>query len=297
MTELAVESEGLRKEFGADDRILTGADLRVREGEILMLMGPNGVGKTVLLSCLAGSERPTEGQVRVFGEDIGAGRDDLEFLLQDSVAVERLTGRENVSVYADLHPRFTDRWREYVERLGIAAELDKLVEHYSEGMKRKLEFSLAMSGDSRLYLLDEPTAGVDLRNVQRFHDIIFEHNQAGKTFVVSSHRPIDANVADRIAFMPDGSISVVDTPAALIERVPEVVTISGRETIAAAEDFVVGGELFPVGGEARGFLGEDVSASDLEDAIDATGETVESIQPTYTDLYNYYVHVTEAGSE
>ena len=284
----AIESHGVEKEFGADS-IVKGADLAVGEGEILLLMGPNGVGKTVLLSCLAGSREPTAGSVEVFGQPVAEdGGSSLSFLLQDSMAVETLTGRETVEFYSRLHHRFTDRWWEYVDRLGLADDLDKLVKHYSEGMKRKLELALTMSVDVPVYLLDEPTAGVDLTNIQRFHDIILEEREAGKTFLVSSHRPIDANIADRLAFMPDGTVSTVGEPDTLLERVPPVVRVTGSEAMRTAEAFVEG-ELFPVGGEARGFLAPD---REFEDLVDATAEeAVERIEPTYTDLFNYHVHI------
>jgi ABC-2 type transport system ATP-binding protein len=284
----AIESRGVAKRFGADG-VVRGADLAVEEGEVLLLMGPNGVGKTVLLSCLAGSQEPTEGTVEVLGRPVEEdGGDSLTFLLQDSMAVETLSGRENVGFYSRLHHQFTDRWHEYVDRLGLTEDLDKRVEHYSEGMKRKLELALTMSVDVPVYLLDEPTAGVDLTNIQRFHDIILEEHEAGKTVVVSSHRPLDANIADRVAFMPDGEVSTVGDPDELMAAVPPVVRVTGSEAMRTAENYVEG-RLFPVGGEARGFLAGDVAFQELAGAVG--GEHVERIDPTYTDLFNYYVHV------
>ncbi|WP_049928975.1 ABC transporter ATP-binding protein [Halopiger goleimassiliensis] len=292
MSGVALDSRGVRKTFDGD-RVLEGTDLTVREGELLVLMGPNGVGKTVLLSILAGSERPSDGTVEAFGEPVDdGGRDSLGFMLQDSVAVETLTGRENVAFYGGLRPAFTDRWREYVDTLGIEDDLADLVEQYSEGMKRKLEFALTMSEDVPLYLLDEPTAGVDLTNVQRFHDVVLERLEAGATVLLSSHRPIDATVADRIAFMPDGRISAVGDPDALLADLPPVVRISGREAMVAAEDVVLEGALFSLGGEARGFLPDDDALEELRAAADgSSGTTVSTVEPNYTDLFNYHVHV------
>lgn len=226
-------------------------------------MGPNGAGKTVLLSCLAGSREPMEGAVEVFGRPVGEdGGDSLTFLLQDSMAVGMLTGRENVDFSSRLHPHFTDRWREYVDRLGLAEDLDKRVGNYFEGMKRKLELALTMSVDVPVYLLDEPAAGVDLTNIQRFHDIILEARDAGKTVLVSSHRPIGANIADRVAFVPDGTDSTVSEPDGLMEQVPPVVRVTGNEAMRTAQEYV-DGQLFPVGGEAQGFLAEDVAFEGL----------------------------------
>lgn len=295
MSDPALAARGVRKEYGADG-VVEGADLAVADNEILLLMGPNGVGKTVLLSCLAGSERPTEGTVEVFGDPVAEdGGESLNFLLQDTMAVETLTGRENADFYSRLHPSFTDRWRDYVEDLDLAGDLDKRVEHYSEGMTRKLELALTMSVDVPVYLLDEPTAGVDLSMIQRFHDIILERYEAGASVLVSSHRPMDADLADRIAVMPDGTVTAVGTPEALMDAVPTVVRVTGTDAIRTAEDHVLGGRLFPLGGEARGFLPPGTAVEDLRDALAAAGHgaPVEAIEPTSADMFNYYVHVRE----
>ena len=290
----ALAAHGVSKRFG-EDGIVDDVDITVEDNEILLLMGPNGVGKTVLLSCLAGSERPTAGDVSIFGEPASdRSGDQVAFLAQETMAIETLTGRENVDFYRRLHPRFTDRWQRYLTDLDLTADLDKLVEHYSGGMKRKLELSLTLSMDVPIYLLDEPTAGVDLSMIQRFHDMIVERADEGATFVVSSHNPMDADLADRIAFMPDGSITAVGSPAELLADVPQVVRITGTEAFDVASDHVVGGHLDPVGGEARGFLEGEDSLAALRSAIaesDHENVGVEPIETTYADAFNYYVHV------
>jgi ABC-2 type transport system ATP-binding protein len=291
VTDVALAASGLRKSFGADG-VVDGVDLTVRENEILVLMGPNGVGKTVLLSCLAGSQQPTDGERTVFGRPVTEDRgESYAFLLQDSMAVDTLTGRENAAFYGRLHPAFTDRWESTVAALGLEDALDKRVETYSEGMRRKLELALTTSVDVPLYLLDEPTAGVDLSMIQRFHDRILDRRADGATFVITSHRPMDAELADRVAFMPDGSIATVGEPTALLADLPPVVRVTGAGAIQAAESHVVDGELFRLGSEARGFLAPDRSLKALREAVTAAGGSLDVIDPTYTDLFNYYVHM------
>lgn len=289
----AVRARGIEKSFGSDG-VLDGVDLDVRENEILVLLGPNGVGKTVLLECLAGSTTPTSGEVGLFGRP--AAEDDgecLSFLLQDTMAVETLTGEENVGFYRRMHPGFTDRWGAYLDRLELTDDLDKAVEDYSAGMVRKLELSLTMSVDAPLYLLDEPTAGVDLSMIQRFHDIILDRYESGATFVITSHRPLDAELADRIAFMRDGAITAVGQPGELMRSVPPVLRVTGSSAMAAAEEYVRAGQLFRTGAAARGFIGVGATVDDVREAVDteAEGVRVERDEPTYTDLFNYHVHV------
>jgi ABC-2 type transport system ATP-binding protein len=291
----AIRASGIQKSFGSDG-VLDGVDLDVRENEILVVLGPNGVGKTVLLECLAGSATPTSGEVELFGHS--AAVDDgesLSFLLQDTMAVETLTGEENVEFYSRMHPAFTGRWEAYLDRLELTDELGKAVNDYSAGMVRKLELALTMSVDAPLYLLDEPTAGVDLSMIQRFHDIILDCYEDGATFVITSHRPLDAELADRIAFMRDGKITAVGQPGKLMTSVPPVLRVTGSSAMAAAEGYVRAGQLFRTGAAARGFLAEGVSVDDVREAVDTDTEglRVERDEPTYTDLFNYYVHVSE----
>ncbi|MDL0120552.1 ABC transporter ATP-binding protein [Halobacterium salinarum] len=284
----AVEARNVHKAYG-EDGVLDGIDLTVAENEVLLLMGPNGTGKTVLLSCLAGGTEPSEGSVSVFGTPVSEdGGRSLSLLLQGGTSVDTLSGRETAAFYSRLHPEFTDRWRTYVGDLGIDGDLDKRIKYYSEGMKRKLELSLALSVDAPLYLLDEPTAGVDLSMVQSFHRVIRDRVADGGTVVATSHRPVDADLADRVAFVNGGGVLAVDTPEALLDGVPTVVRVVGQATAGDALAPHVVGDPFYHGDERRGFLREHATLADIrEHDGDATVETVE---PSYTDAFNYYVH-------
>ncbi|MCU4740873.1 ABC transporter ATP-binding protein [Halobacteria archaeon AArc-m2/3/4] len=283
-----IRVSSLEKSFG-DEGVLKGIDLTVETGELLAVMGPNGVGKSVLFSCLAGSDHPSAGTVEVLGADPTTRSDTTGFLLQDALCVDRLTGRENLRFYEQLHPNFTDDWREYVEALDIADDLDKRVENYSGGMKRKLELAIALSIDVPLYLLDEPTAALDLTMIQAVHGLIREKQAEGKTVVVSSHRPMDVEIADRIAFVADGRVVATGPPDELFEAVPTVVEtrLSNAEALA---EIARGGEVFQGNGGVRGFLSADsVEAVDLEGTADAEFEIV---SPGYTDLFNYYTRLS-----
>ncbi|MDJ1430834.1 ABC transporter ATP-binding protein [Halostagnicola sp. A-GB9-2] len=285
----SVLAEGVEKSFG-DERVLEGVDLAVESGELLAVLGPNGVGKSVLFSCLAGSQHPSAGSIEVLGEDPTARSDTTSFLLQDALCVDRLTGRENLRFYEQLHPNFTDDWREYVELLEIDADLEKPVEDYSGGMVRKLELAIALSIDVPIYLLDEPTAALDLSMIQVVHGLIREKQADGKTIIVSSHRPMDADIADRIAFVADGRVVTTGTPDTLFDSVPQVVetTLSNSEQLASV---VVGGEVFQGNGTIRGFLPADDQQPESEtNAALESNQALEVVDPTYTDLFNYYTN-------
>ncbi|SDJ85415.1 ABC-2 type transport system ATP-binding protein [Halovenus aranensis] len=285
VTTPAVSVRGLRKDFGNGD-VLAGVDLDVPDGEITLLMGPNGVGKTILLSCIAGGLHPDDGEVTVFGASPGAAAESLSFMLQDAMLVDELTGRENVAFFRDLHPHSTDEVEAILETLDFETEaLEMEVGDYSGGMKRKLELAISLSVDVSLYLLDEPTAALDMTTVEQLHSLLADRREAGETILVSSHLPADAELADTIAVVTDDGVTAVDSPEALLAAVPPVVLAEGPADIA---DAVRDGRLFEGEIHRRGFLREGV---DPERVTGDEGTAVQVREPTYTDMFNYYVHL------
>lgn len=285
-----VDASNVTKRFGSHD-VLTGIDLSVAEGEILLLMGPNGAGKSVFLSCLSGSARPSGGEIRLFdGLTPTDAQSSMSVMFQGAMADPELTGEENLQFYEDLHPNGTNRWRELVEQLEIADEIDRPVGEYSGGMHRKIEIAITLTIDVPFYVLDEPTIELDLATIRELHDIILELRADRKTFLVTSHAPLDAQIADRIAFLRDGTIIANGCPDDLFERLPPVLRVRGA---VPPEDLLVGNKLFRRGDEIRGFLPTDVDVERVESALrDRSGTSfIDTDEPSYTDLFNYYTYI------
>ncbi|QLG50809.1 ABC transporter ATP-binding protein [Natrinema halophilum] len=295
-TNSVLEVRGVEKGFG-DGQVLTGLDLSVERGELLTLMGPNGVGKSVLLSCLAGSTEPDAGEIGLFdGRSPAAARPDVSVVLQGDTIDPDLSGRENLQFYGDLHPRATDDWQALVERLELAADIDRPAREYSGGMKRKLELAIALSVDADLYLLDEPTAELDLAMIQVVHDLLLEYRDAGATILVTSHAPLDARIADRIAFVRDGRTVATDRPTTLLDRLPPVARVRGD---VPPESQFLGDRVFQRGDEVRGFLSSDDDLESIESVVESSDDrvTVDRDPPSYTDLFNYYTYVQPARGD
>ncbi len=287
-SENAIVVRDLRKSFG-DATVLDGVDLDVHTGEVTLLMGENGSGKTILLSCLAGGLRPTGGTVELFGGSPSDARSRLSFMLQGGLTLSELTGRENARFYHDLHPRATDEWETIADRLGIAGDLDESVRDYSGGMVRKLELAITFGVDVPLYLLDEPTAELDLSAIDLVHALIEERRQAGRTIVLSSHTPADIQLADRIAFVRNGRISTVGEPDELLAKVPRVALARTRVQAEQLSEFVVEGRLFESSEGRRGFVRPDVEEENLPSEVSVS-------DPSWTDLFNCYAHVDELAN-
>jgi ABC-type multidrug transport system ATPase subunit len=291
-SESIVSVRGLEKDFGDGD-VLSGIDFDVRPGEITLLMGPNGVGKTILLSCIAGGLHADSGEITVFGDDKGRTKERLSFMIQGGMLVDELTGRENVSFFEDLHPHSTDQVETILDSLAFEREeLEREVNDYSGGMKRKLEVAISLSVNVPLYLLDEPTAALDVTTIDRLHAELADRREAGDTVLMTSHLPSDADLADRVAFVTDTGITAEGPPDALLEDVPDVVLVDGKADIA---DAIKDGRFFEGEIKRRGFIREDVDPDTLTAQSD--GARLEVRAPSYTDMFNYYVHLKGTHDE
>jgi ABC-type multidrug transport system ATPase subunit len=201
--------------------------------------------------------------------------------------VEELTGRENVNFFRDLHPKSTDEVEEILQRLDFEMDaLEREVGDYSGGMKRKLELAISLSVDVALYLLDEPTAALDMTTVEQLRAMLSARREAGETVVISSHLPTDADLADHIAVVTDRGVSAVGSPEDLLDAVPPVVLAEGPVDI---REHVRAGRLFEGEIHRRGFLPENLDRETV--TAGENGTAVRVREPTYTDLFNYYVHL------
>ena len=284
MSQPALVAENLGKSFG-EEVVFSGIDLTVDPGEIVVLLGPNGTGKSVLASCLAGGLVPSEGTVEISGEPPAAKHGMTSFLLQDALCLDRLTGRENIAFYRRLNPSFTDRWRTLVETFGIADALDDRVAQYSGGMRRKLELTIALSVEAPLYILDEPTAALDLTMVSEVHHQLSTLRDQGKAVLTTTHLPMDADIADRIVFMTESGVVTTGAPADIKSAVPPVIetTIGNAEAIA---EKVIDERLFRGEGVVRGLLDSEVEPAEADEISE-----VRVTDPSYADVFNYYAHL------
>lgn len=297
MTDHVIRATNLSKNFD-EGGVLDDIDLEIFEGETTLLMGPNGAGKTILLACLCGGLTPSSGSVSVFGDPPTDVRQKFNFMLQGGLALPELSGRENVQFYADLHPRATDGWRTIAEQMELLDDLDRVVRDYSGGMVRKLELAVTLSVDVPLYLLDEPTAELDLTAINQFHALLQGQINDGKTVVMTSHTPMDAKIADRLVFVQHGDIVADGEPDELLESVPPVLRVVNTTPSDMLTEFVRTGRFFESSQDRRGFLKPDVSIDTIEEDLPADVTTDISIDDTtYADLFNYYTRIVPTRSD
>ncbi|NWJ42144.1 MAG: ABC transporter ATP-binding protein [Geothrix sp.] len=186
---LAIRSDGLSKQFGKLPAV-EGLDLRVPEGTITAFLGPNGAGKTTTIRLLLGLLKPTSGTCEVLGHQPGQ----VEALRQLGAMVEspslygHLTGYENVEITRLMRGGARPETDRVLEVVGLTRDAHRVVQQYSLGMRQRLAMALALFGNPRLLVLDEPTNGLDPAGIQEIRELIRQvPRQTGATVFLSSH--------------------------------------------------------------------------------------------------------------
>ena len=180
---------GIAKRYGTHV-VLDGVDLDVGPGEAVALLGPNGTGKSTLIGCVCGAVIPDEGSIAIDGlnlrtDPVGARRR-LRYLPQEVDVPEGLTGHEVLEFYADVFGDRQDLPR--AEALaGLGPSLTLLASTYSVGMRKRLMFAGLLPGEGRLYVLDEPFAGVDGESRERLLTWLKGRLDAGAGLLLAAH--------------------------------------------------------------------------------------------------------------
>lgn len=171
--------------------VFAGLSFALAPGGALLLTGPNGAGKSSLLRLIAGLIRPAEGRLLWNGDDVSADLATharrLRYVSHSDALKPSLTARENLDFFAKL-------WGGEVipalARLGLADLADLPARVLSSGQKRRLALARLALAPSALWLLDEPTVGLDTASVERLGDLLAAHRSAGGMVLAATHLPL-----------------------------------------------------------------------------------------------------------
>jgi ABC-type multidrug transport system ATPase subunit len=198
-------AEGIEKAYSTlpfrpDVEVLDGANLTVRPGELVGVVGENGSGKSTLMRVLVGSLEADAGRVEVDGE--------VGWCPQEPLLYERLTVRETFRLFGEAYGLSDDAVAEATERLagrlGFAAFLDRRIDRLSGGNRQKVNLSVALLHDPEVLLLDEPYTGFDWETYLAFWDLTEELCERGTAVVVISHFVEDRERFDRVYELEEG---------------------------------------------------------------------------------------------
>ncbi len=212
---------GLRKAFG-DHEVLRGVDLHVNQGENVVILGKSGTGKSVLIKCLVGLEWPDEGEIDIYGQQIGhlryaemnALRLKVGFLFQNSALYDSMTVRENLNFPLRQHMKKMPKAEkdalitEMLDNVGLADSIDQLPSKLSGGQAKRIGLARTLILRPEIMLYDEPTTGLDTGTAKEISELIC---QMKKKYNISSititHDMACAKMtADRIIMMKDGIV-------------------------------------------------------------------------------------------
>jgi ABC-2 type transport system ATP-binding protein len=220
--EPAVVVDGAVVRF-ADQVAVDGISLVVPAGTILGLIGPSGSGKTTTIRLLTGALKPTEGTLRVLGEEPRRfrreTRERIGYMPQSFTLYRDLTVRENVDLIGSLFGMFflerRRRTREVLEIVGLWPVRSRRAGNLSGGMQRRLELACALVHDPDLLFLDEPTAGIDPLLRSRVWDELHRLRDSGRTVLVTTQYVNEAEACDHVALIVEGQLVALATPAGL----------------------------------------------------------------------------------
>lgn len=203
-----------------------GVSFEVRSGEIFGFLGPSGAGKSTIQKILIGILKGYKGSVKVGQKEINGINSDYYEKIGVSFELPNLyskfTALENLSFFRSLYDGKTADPKELLASVGLADHANVKVTNFSKGMKMRLNFCRALLNDANLIFLDEPTSGLDPVNSKLVKDLIWQKKKEGKTIVITTHNMgIASEICDRVAFIVDGEVKLIDTPRDLKVRYGE----------------------------------------------------------------------------
>jgi branched-chain amino acid transport system ATP-binding protein len=237
-----LRTEALVKEFRGF-RAVDGVNLEIHEGSVHALVGPNGAGKTTLFNLLTGFLSPSGGRILLAGRDLTGKRPEQVARLgvarsfQITSLFPQLTAHQHVELALQSSTAqgwqfwrsekrlgaFAERSRQLLGEVGLGAHGDVPAGSLAYGRKRALELALALALDPKVLLLDEPTAGMGIEDVDRTVELI-RRIRTGRTVVMVEHNmKVVAGLADRVTVLQAGRV-LVEGPYAEIRRDPRVVS-------------------------------------------------------------------------
>lgn len=207
MSNNIVEISGMSKGYGISKTVFQDLNLNLESGKIIGLLGPNGSGKTTLIKTLAGLLKQDAGSVLIDGKQIGPEtKAVVSYLPERTYFNEYLSVRSLVNMFKDFYADF-DEERAYHMMELLSIDPNMMLKRLSKGNKEKVQLIMVMSRRAKLYLLDEPIAGVDPAARDYILQTILTNYDATSTIMISTHLIQDIeNILDDVIFIKEGKI-------------------------------------------------------------------------------------------
>lgn len=231
-----IEIKNLYKKF-EDNQVLNGVDLTIDKGETIVVIGPSGIGKSVLLRHIIGLEKPDEGQILVdkqdltplYGSSLYEAIKNMGMLFQGGALFDSMSIGDNVAFYLHQHGKKDNSSYSEEEMDSIVNEAlavvslsnakDKMPSEISGGMKKRAAFARVMAYKPEYLLYDEPTTGLDPYTSNDINQLIMSiQKELHSTSIVVTHDIVSAlTIADRICLLDNGKIAYNEVPGKFID--------------------------------------------------------------------------------
>ena len=255
-----LELHGLRKSFGLID-VLEGIDLTLPDGEMLVIVGASGCGKSTMLRLVAGLERPTSGRVVLGGRDVtnlDPSERDIAMVFQNYALYPHMTVRDNMAFSLSLAKVPKTLIEQQVARaaqiLGLTPYLNRYPRQLSGGQRQRVAMGRAIVRDPRVFLFDEPLSNLDAKlRVAMRAEIKELHQRLTTTTVYVTHDQIESmTMADKIVVMNGGNVEQIGAPLELYDRPNNlfVAGFIGSPAMNFLKGKIEGGNFRAEGGEA-----------------------------------------------
>jgi ABC-2 type transport system ATP-binding protein len=206
MMDNIVEIRGLTKRYDRKEA-LKNIDLSIEKGKVVGILGPNGSGKTTLIKLLMGLLHPNKGEIKIDGESPGIHTKSVISYLPDRNALYGwMTVKDAIQMFQDFYQDFDLGKSEELLKF-MKLDKDMKISNMSKGMKEKLNLAMVLSRRAKVYILDEPIAGVDPVARDQILDAIIDNYKEDSAMIITTHLVRDMeNIFDQVVFLGDGEI-------------------------------------------------------------------------------------------
>lgn len=215
---LAIKISNLNKSYGKK-QVLHDLNLEVYEGELFGYVGKNGVGKSTTIDCLIGAKKFDSGQILINGFDIKKesykAKKQFGYVASEPTTYEMMTGYEYLQFIGSVYDMNDETFKNNVTYLSNKldlpdSDLKMVISSYSHGMKQKLCLIASLLSNPKVWILDEPTVGLDIMVFETLKEMMQEFVKHGKTIFITSHNiDLVAKICDRVALVNKGKIQKI----------------------------------------------------------------------------------------
>ena len=206
-----LEIKNLSKKYG-NKQALKDVSFTAEKGEVIGLLGPNGSGKTTLIKILAGIIKKYEGEVKIDSQDVNYKTKEFVSYLPDRFFLDpNLTIAQTQALFEDFYSDFDgEKFTNFIEQMSLDKKMK--ISNLSKGMTEKLNLALVLSRHAKLFIIDEPIAGVDPVAREQILDAIIDNIDPDSTLVITTHLVRDIErIFDRVIMLNKGSVELNDS--------------------------------------------------------------------------------------